>query len=118
MHIASIAFYYGPEVAASCYSEVWFNELGGLRVQGPSSAAKFVEEVLQELWKPQMIAFVTYHFHRASNKGSRSQGLSSGQGALQLLEDRREQFRRWTQVDYPFLWECVSRKRPCWLISG
>jgi hypothetical protein len=52
MHIASIAFHYGPEVAASCHSEAWFNELGGLRVQGPSSAAKFLEEVLQELWKP------------------------------------------------------------------
>jgi hypothetical protein len=105
MHIASIAFHYGPEVAASRHSEVWFNELGGLRVQGPSSAAKFVEEVLQELWKPQMIAFVTHHFHRASNKGSRSHGPSDGQGMLQLLEDRREQVRQWAQAENPFSWE-------------
>jgi hypothetical protein len=108
MHIASIAFHYGPEVASSCHSELWFNELGGLRVQGPSSAATFLEEVIQELWKPQMIAFVTYHFHRALNKGSRSQGLSDGQGALQLLEDQRDQVRRWTQAEHPFSWECVS----------
>jgi L-2-hydroxyglutarate oxidase LhgO len=60
LHIASIAFYYRLEVAASCYSEVWFNELRGLRVQGLTSAAKFLKEVLQELWKLQIIAFVTH----------------------------------------------------------
>lgn len=49
MHIASIAFHYGLEIAASYHSKVWFNELGGLAVQGPSSAAKFLEEVMQEL---------------------------------------------------------------------
>jgi hypothetical protein len=84
MHIASIAFHYGPEVAASCHSEVWFNELGGLGVQGLTSAAKFLEEVLQELWKPQIVAFVTHQFHRGLNKGSRSQAASNGQGMLQL----------------------------------
>jgi hypothetical protein len=59
-HIASIAFYYGLEVTASRYREGWFNEFGGLGVQGLTSAAKFLEEVLQELWKPQMIAFVMH----------------------------------------------------------
>jgi hypothetical protein len=105
MHIASIAFHYGQEVAASCHSERWFNELGGLKVQGPSSAAAFLTEVFEELWKPQMIAFILYNFHRALNKGSRSQGLSGGQGALQLLEDQREQVRLWTQAEHPFSWE-------------
>lgn len=105
MHIASLAFHYGPEVAASCLSEVWFGELGGLRVQGPSSAARFLEEVFKELWKPQMIAFVAHHCHRALNKGSRSQGSSDGQGMLQLWEDRREQVRLWTQAENPFSWE-------------
>jgi hypothetical protein len=106
MHIASIAFHYGPEVAASCHSELWFNELGGLRVQGPSSAAKFLEEVLQELWKPQTIAFVAYQAHRAFNKGSRTHEL--GQGALLLLEERRGQLQRWSQSEDPFSWKCVS----------
>jgi hypothetical protein len=46
MHIASIAFYYRPKVAASCYSKVWFNKLGRLGVQGLISAAKFLKEVL------------------------------------------------------------------------
>ena len=76
MHIASIAYHYGLEVAATRYSEVWFNELGGLGVQGPTSAATFLREVLQELWKPQMIAFVVHQFHRGLNKGSRSHRAS------------------------------------------
>jgi hypothetical protein len=93
MHIASIAFHYRPEVAASCYSEVWFNELGGLGVQGPTSAAKFLKEVLQELWKPQIVAFVTHQFYRGLNKGSRTHTASDGQGMLQSLEDQREQVK-------------------------
>jgi hypothetical protein len=103
MHISSIGFHYGPEVAASCHSELWFNELGGLRVQGPSSAAKFLTEVLEELWKPQMISFMAYHLNRALNKGSRS----GGHGALQLLEDQRERVRQWSQTENPFSWKYV-----------
>lgn len=104
MHITSIGFHYGPEVAASCHSELQFNELGGLRVQGPSSAAKFLTEVLEELWKPQMISFIKYHIQRALNKGSRS----GNHGALRLLEDQREQVRQWSQTEHPFSWKYVS----------
>jgi hypothetical protein len=48
MHIALIAFHYSQEVAASCYSKRWFNELGGLKVQGLLSAAAFLTEVFEE----------------------------------------------------------------------
>lgn len=102
-------YFYCPLVQRFCHSELQFNELGGLRVQGPSSAATFIEEVIQELWKPQMIGFVRYHCQRTLNKGSRSQGLSNGQGALQLLEDRQEQVRQWSQSKNPFSWEYVYR---------
>lgn len=108
MHIASIAYHYGPEVAATRYSEVWFNELGGLGVQGPTSAATFLREVLQELWKPQMIAFVVHQFHRGLNKGSRSHRASDGQGAVQWIEDQRERVKLWAQSEHPFSWECVE----------
>jgi hypothetical protein len=108
MHIASIAYHYGPEVAATRSSEVWFNELGGLGVQGPTSAATFLREVLQELWKPQMIAFVVHQFHRGLNKGSRSHRASDGQGAWQRIEDQRERVKLWAQSEHPFAWECVE----------
>lgn len=101
MHIASIQFHYGPEVAAGCYSDLWFNKLGGLKVEGPSTATKFLTEVLEELWKPQMISFIMYHVHRALNKGSRSGNYR----ALQLVEDQQEQARQWSQAEHPFSWK-------------
>ena len=110
MHIASIGYHYGADVAAYCHSEVWFREVGGLAVQGPSSAAKFLDEVLEEMWKPQMIAFVTHQFYRALNKGTRGYALSEGQGALQAREEARERVRRWAEGENPFSAECV---RPC-----
>ena len=42
MHIISIAYHYRPEVAATRYSKVWFNELSRLEVQGLTSAATFL----------------------------------------------------------------------------
>jgi hypothetical protein len=108
MHIASIAFHYGSEVAASCQSEIWFNELGGLRVQGPSSAAKFVEELIQELWRPQTIAFVARQFRRRISRGNQIQAASNGQGALQILEDQRERVKLWARSENPFCWEYVD----------
>jgi hypothetical protein len=108
MHIASIGYHYGPAVAATRSSEVWFNELGGLKVQGPTSAAAFLQEVIQELWKPQMMAFVVHQFHRGVNKGSRGHRASDGQAALQWVEDQRERVRLWTQSEHPFSWECVE----------
>ncbi len=107
MHIASIAFHYGPEMAAGCATETWFTELGGLQVQGPASAARFLEEVFRDIWKPEMIAFVTAQFRRAVNKGSQRQEISHSQGALQLATDREEQLKRWAKVENPFTWEYV-----------
>jgi hypothetical protein len=78
MHVASISFHYGPEAAASRHSNVWFQEMGGLGVGGLSSAAKFLKEMFQDLWVPQMVAFVTYQFSRALGKGNQSQGCCRG----------------------------------------
>ena len=108
MHVASIAFHYGPEAAASRHSNAWFRELGGMKVNGPSGAAKFLEEVFQDLWMPQMIAFVTHQFSRALGKGSRGQGGSSGtQESFQVVERQQESVRRWSQSSNPFSWAYV-----------
>ncbi|KAF2174792.1 hypothetical protein K469DRAFT_770346 [Zopfia rhizophila CBS 207.26] len=105
MHVASIAFHYGQEAAASRHSNVWFKELGGVRVRGPSGATKFLEEVFQDLWMPQMVAFVTHQFNRALSKGGRSQEPSGRiQESLQLMERKRESVQRWSQSSHPFSW--------------
>ncbi|KAF2463861.1 uncharacterized protein BDR25DRAFT_362273, partial [Lindgomyces ingoldianus] len=88
MHVASIAFHYGSEVAASRYSNVWFQELGGIRAKGPSGVAEFLEEMFRELW-----------FSRTLNKGSRSQ---RGSGTQESEEHQRELVRQWSQSRKPF----------------
>jgi hypothetical protein len=102
MHVASIRFHYGPEVAASRHSNVWFQELGGLGVGGPSSAAKFLEEVFRDLWVPQMVAFVTYQFSRALGKGTWNQGGSSR--TQESVEHQRKTVQQWSQSSNPFSW--------------
>ena len=49
MHVASIAFYYSLKVIASCYSNVWFKELGSILIRGLSGAAKFLEDLFYDL---------------------------------------------------------------------
>lgn len=38
MHIAALKYYYGPEVAASRHSLVWFRDLGGKFINGLAGA--------------------------------------------------------------------------------
>ena len=107
MHVASIGFHYGPEAAASRHSNVWFQELGGLGVGGPSSAAKFLEELFRDLWVPQMVAFVTYQFSRALGKGNRNQEGSSR--TQESVEHQRKTVHQWSQSSNPFSWVYVHR---------
>ena len=90
MHVASIAFHYGPEVAASRHSNVWFKELGGILIRGPSGAAKFLEDLFHDLWIPQTVAFVDHQFNRALRQGSRGEDYGSKtKEELQLLEHQK-----------------------------
>jgi hypothetical protein len=49
MHVASIAFHYSLEIIVSRYSNVWFKELSGILIRGPSRAAKFLEDLFYDL---------------------------------------------------------------------
>jgi hypothetical protein len=109
MHVASIAFHYGPEVAASRHSNVWFKELGGMLIRGPSGAAKFLEDLFRDLWIPQTVAFVDPQFNRALRQGSRSEDYGSKtKEELQLLEHQHTLIRQWSQSDHPFSWAYVN----------
>jgi hypothetical protein len=48
--MASIAFYYGLEVAVSRYSNIWFKELGNILIRGLSEVAKFLKDLFYNLW--------------------------------------------------------------------
>ena len=60
MHMAFISFYYSPEVAASCYSNIWFKELSGILIKGPNRATKFLKELFYNLWILQIVGFVNH----------------------------------------------------------
>ncbi|RFU24116.1 hypothetical protein B7463_g12224, partial [Scytalidium lignicola] len=60
MHVASLSFHYGPEVAASQHSLVWFRDLGGKSIWDPVVGTHFLSKVLQDLWILQMVAYVRH----------------------------------------------------------
>ena len=53
MHTASPGFHYGPEVAASRHSLVWFRDLGGKSINGLAGATRSLNELFHNLWVPQ-----------------------------------------------------------------
>jgi hypothetical protein len=57
IHIASLVFHYGPAIAVSSHSFVWFRDLGGSSISGRRTRR------FRDLWVPQMVAFVS-HQHR------------------------------------------------------
>ena len=72
MHVAALAYHYGQSVADNRHSKLWFAELGGRSIQGISSAGRFLEEVLRDLWIPEMKAFVAHQLHRHPSQAGRS----------------------------------------------
>ena len=96
MHVASLAFHYGPEIAASRHSLVWFRDLGGKSISGPASATRFLEDLFRDLWIPQMVAFISHQLRRHASK---DQDLS-----LQLLQEQRSLIETWTRSPHPFSW--------------
>jgi len=45
MHVASLAFHYGLEVAANRHSLLWFRDLRAQSIRGPSGAVRFLEDL-------------------------------------------------------------------------
>ena len=103
MHVASIAFHYGPEVAAVRHSNVWFQELGGVQVGGPHGATKSLEELFRDLWIPEMVIFVEYQLQRALRSGEYRQGADGL--TAEEAQRRREVIKQWSDSPHPFFME-------------
>jgi len=107
MHIASLLHYYGPEIAASRQALLWFKELGIHAIRGLSSAVQFLDDLFQNLWIPQTIAYVSHQITRHINQGYRSR-IGNISEALGSLEDDRAILQTWADSDKPFCWEYIS----------
>jgi hypothetical protein len=105
MHVAALAYHYGSAVAISRQNHVWFEELGGRSVTGPSGITEYLAELFQELWMPQMVGFVKHHVEGILREGDRSKDTNTFPARDPLSqEQRRGHLDRWSQSRYPFSW--------------
>ena len=118
MHIASLRFHYGPAVAASQHSLLWFRDLGGKSIGGSVTVTAFLEELFRELWIPQMVAYVRHQVLRRLSSPPTDEMLLSADGSLDGLPDDMERHQRqrdaveaWAESDNPFAW---SEYEPIW----
>lgn len=103
MHVAALEFHYGIDVAASRHSHLWFQELGGLQMDGPRGTTKYLEELFSELWIPQTKTFIQYQLNRSIGTATRRLGQSAEEG-LERLEQQRSILKCWMDSDKPFTW--------------
>ncbi|KAG6105358.1 hypothetical protein E4U14_005154 [Claviceps sp. LM454 group G7] len=69
LHVAALAYHYGPQVAADRQSQIWFDQVGCKGVRDISAALQFLEDVFREMWIPQMVAFMVLQLRRKLNRG-------------------------------------------------
>lgn len=96
MHIASLGFYYGPEVAASRQNVIWFRDIGGQSILGPAGASRFLDDLFRDLWIPQMVAFVRYQLRRDGHLSNSPE-----------LPEKLTMLEAWSHSAHPFSWSSV-----------
>lgn len=110
MHVASLAYHYGPTVAASRHSQLWFAELGGRDIDGLSGLTPFLEDVFRTLWVPETRAFISHQLRRGL-----SYSLRSG-----VLPDEKDSAHKatvtltaWEECTSSFTWLYVAVLSHC-----
>jgi hypothetical protein len=109
MHVASLGFHYGPEVAASCHSLIWFRDLGAKSISGPAGATRFLEDLFRDLWIPQMVAYIS---HQLQYRPSLTAGGEASRADLEKREQQRAIIDNWAKSEHPFAWRFVSVPPP------
>lgn len=103
MHVAALSYHYGPAVGISRHTHVWFQELGGRSMTGPSGISKLLEDLFQELWVPQMVAFVRYQVERAIRRvGPEARVDGDGSPATSSVALLDLALDRWSSSQQPF----------------
>jgi hypothetical protein len=105
MHVTAIAYHYGEVAAVSRHNHVWFHELGGCDLTGPSGITKFLQDFFESLWVPQMVAFVSFQLNRLLREEQRhAEFLDTSALELDAMRQRQEQLETWAQSARPFSW--------------
>jgi len=103
MHVASLAYHYGPQVAANRQSQLWFAELGGRAIRGLNGTSQFAEEIFRELWVEDMRSFVAFQLLQRLNRGVRG-GHTTITADQATLAEARDALSRWETSPDPFRW--------------
>jgi hypothetical protein len=121
MHVASLRFHYGPEVAASQHSLVWFRDLGGKSIGGPTSGTRFLDELFRDLWIPQMVAYIQHQVLRRLGTRPGPDDVDDGgydaadADALAQQQQTRARVEQWAKGLHPFSW---SQYEPIWRLAA
>jgi hypothetical protein len=107
MHVASLGFHYGPDVAADRHSQLWFKELGVDAIRGPRGATTFLGEVFRDLWVPQMKRFVRHQILRRLVQKA-AKGRAPTPAAMEKRQRQQRIVHTWSQSTHPFSWPYVS----------
>lgn len=102
MHVAALAYHYGPAVAISRQTHVWFQELGGKSMLAPTQFTRLLENVFEELLIPQQVTFFKYNIERRLREEDHHREV---QGSPERLMDNQfSLLERWSQSKHPFAW--------------
>lgn len=102
MHVAALAYHYGPAVAISRQTHVWFQELGGKSMLAPTQFTRLLENVFEELLIPQQVTFFKYNIERRLREEDHQREV---QGSPERLMDNQfSLLERWSQSNHPFAW--------------
>ncbi|PNP37738.1 hypothetical protein TGAMA5MH_10357 [Trichoderma gamsii] len=108
MHIPALAYHYGPAVAASRHSQLWFSELGGQRIEGLGGVTTFLGQVFRDVWVPETVAFMSHQLHRSLSQSARGRsGAASGE--VEAVPKAAAALETWEQGDAPFSWSHYQR---------
>ncbi|KJK73603.1 hypothetical protein H634G_11138 [Metarhizium anisopliae BRIP 53293] len=108
MHVPSLAYHYGSQVATNRESQLWFAELGGRDMRGLAGTSRFVEEVFRELWVDDTRSFVSDKLQQRLNRGVRG-GQTSMKADQATLAKTRAALSEWEASWNPFSWSKFER---------
>lgn len=105
LHVAALTYHYGAAAALGRHHHVWFSELGGGALTGPSGITTLLEDFFASLWVPQMVAFVSFQLERHLRAERRhAEFLPSSPIDLAAMDQRRQILDAWNQSRRPFSW--------------
>lgn len=70
LHVAALAFHYGPAVAAQRHGQIWFGRVPGSGLSSVAQVIAFLNQLFRNTWIPQMVLFMSYQLRRHLRKGA------------------------------------------------